>query len=359
MLHEDEWRKTILGPAATLQEAIAHLDNSGLQIVLVASPDGVLLGTLTDGDIRRAILNQIDLSANVSVAMQRNPFTAGADLSREAALNTLRHNQIMHLPIVDHDRRLLGMHTLNDSGSSHFINNTIVIMAGGKGKRMMPLTANRPKPMLEVGGKPMMLSIIEGAKNAGITDIIVSINHLGDVIEEFFEDGGRFGVSIKYLREEMPLGTAGGLFELAGKLTSTCIVSNGDIVSNVNYRHILDYHKLQNASATMAVRSYEIQNPFGVVETLGSDIVSFIEKPIYTSYINAGIYALSPEAFDPLQKGEFCDMPTLFDRLRAQDKRTVAFPMHEGWSDIGNPNELKSIREKMTRNLRNNDEQGF
>lgn len=337
-----------MDPTATLREAIAHLDNTGLQIILIASPDGVLMGTLTDGDIRRAIINQIDLSENISAAMQSNPFTATPSISREDAVNTLRNNQIMHLPIVDYDRKLLGMHILNEDLESKVIDNTLVIMAGGKGKRMMPLTADRPKPMLEVGGKPMMQNIIEGAKKVGITNIIVSINHMGEIIEEYFEDGGRFGVSIEYLREETPLGTAGSLFELTGKLTSTCIVSNGDIFSNVNYLHILDYHKLQNASATMAVRRYEIQNPFGVVETQGPDIISFIEKPIYTSYINAGIYALSPDAFDLLNEGEFCDMPTLFERLKAQDKRTVVFPMHEGWSDIGNPKELISIREKTT-----------
>lgn len=346
MLHENEWRKTVLGPSATLQEAIAHLDNTGLQIILIASPDGVLLGTLTDGDVRRAIINQVDLSENISVVMQSSPFTATPSVSREDAVNTLRNNQIMHLPIVDHDRKLLGMHILNEAVESKIIDNTLVIMAGGKGKRMMPLTADRPKPMLEVGGKPMMQNIIEGAKKVGITNIIVSINHLGEIIEEYFEDGGRFGVSIEYIREESPLGTAGSLFELAGKLTSTCIVSNGDIFSNVNYLHILDYHNLQNASATMAVRRYEMLNPFGVVETQGVDIISFKEKPIYTSYINAGIYALSPDAFHSLNEGEYCDMPTLFKRLKAQEKRTVVFPMHEGWSDIGNPTELESIQQK-------------
>lgn len=346
MLHENEWRKTVLGPTATLQEAIAHLDNTGLQIILVASPDGVLLGTLTDGDVRRAIINRIDLSENISVAMQSSPFTASPSISREDAVNTLMNNQIMHLPIVDHDRKLLGMHILNEPVENKFIDNTLVIMAGGKGKRMLPLTADCPKPMLEVGGKPMMQNIIEGAKKVGINNIIVSINHLGEIIEEYFGDGSRFGVSIEYLREETPLGTAGSLFELAGKITSTCIVSNGDIFSEVNYLHILDYHKLQNASATMAVRRYEMQNPFGVVETQGADIISFTEKPIYKSYINAGIYALSPDVFDLLNEGEFCDMPTLFERLKARDKRTIAFPMHEGWSDIGNPEELISIRKK-------------
>lgn len=335
-----------MGPSATLQEAIAQLDNTGLQIILIASPDGVLLGTLTDGDVRRAIINRIDLSENISVAMQSSPFTAPPSISREDAVNTLRNNQIMHLPIVDNDRKLLGMHILNEAVESKIIDNALVIMAGGKGKRMMPLTADRPKPMLEVGGKPMMQNIIEGAKKVGITNIIVSVNHLGEIIEEYFEDGSRFGVSIEYLREESPLGTAGSLFELAGKLTSTCIVSNGDIFSDVNYLHILDYHKLHNATATMAVRRYEMQNPFGVVETQGADIVNFIEKPIYKSYINAGIYALSPDAFDSLNKGEFCDMPTLFERLKAQKKRTVVFPMHEGWSDVGNPTELKSIQQK-------------
>ena len=219
----------------------------------------------------------------------------------------------MHFPIVDNDRKLLDTYLEYEAVASKIIDNALVIMAGGKGKRMMPLTADRPKPMLEVGGKPMMQNIIEGAKKVGITNNWnCFLNHLGEIIEEYFEDGSRFGVSIEYLREESPLGTAGSLFELAGKLTSTCIVSNGDIFSDVNYLHILDYHKLHNATATMAVRRYEMQNPFGVVETQGADIVNFIEKPIYKSYINAGIYALSPDAFDSLNKGEFCDMPTLF-----------------------------------------------
>jgi len=215
-----------------------------------------------------------------------------------------------------------------------------VIMAGGIGTRLRPLTDNCPKPMLLVAGKPMLEHIINRAKLEGFSRFIISINYLGHIIESYFGDGKSLDVSIEYLREESPLGTAGALSLFKVKPALPIVVTNGDVITDIRYGELLDFHLRHLASATMAVRVHEWQHPFGVVQTQGFEIVGFEEKPIARSHINAGVYALNPDALDLLSKNMHCDMPILFERLKAQSLRTVAYPMHEPWLDVGRQDDL-------------------
>ncbi len=214
-------------------------------------------------------------------------------------------------------------------------------MAGGKGVRLRPITESCPKPLVSVGGKPMLEHIIERAKREGFTDFVLAVHYLGYMIEEHFGNGSRFGVRIEYLREEDPLGTAGALSLLEPRPNEPFVVTNGDVVTDIRYGELLDFHLDHDASATMAVRSYEWQHPFGVVQTSGVDITGITEKPIFKSYINAGVYVLSPCALDALEKRTPCDMPTLFERLQSRLRRTVVYPMHEPWLDVGRPDDLE------------------
>jgi NDP-sugar pyrophosphorylase family protein len=217
----------------------------------------------------------------------------------------------------------------------------MVIMAGGKGTRLRPLTENFPKPLVAVAGKPMLEHIIGRAKHEGFTDFVFAIHYLGHLVDEYFGDGSRFGVRIEYLRENSPLGTAGALSLLNPRPNEPFVVTNGDVVTDIRYGELLDFHIRHDASATMAVRTHEWQHPYGVVQTRGIDISGFEEKPIARSYINAGVYVLSAPVLEELEPNMPCDMPTLFEKLQSRSLRTVAYPMHESWLDVGCPDDLE------------------
>jgi NDP-sugar pyrophosphorylase family protein len=216
----------------------------------------------------------------------------------------------------------------------------MVIMAGGKGTRLRPYTENCPKPLLQVAGKPMLEHIIERAKQEGFTRFVLSINYLGHMIESYFGDGAELGVEIEYLKEDSPLGTAGALALLNPLPDAPFVVTNGDVITDIRYGELLDFHIRHASAATMAVRVHEWRHPFGVVQMHGVEIVGFEEKPISRSHINAGVYVLEPTALNELAIDAHCDMPTLFERLQANSKRTVAYPMHEPWLDVGHPDDL-------------------
>lgn len=334
---EEFWRKTILSADAHLQHAIHNLDKTALQITLVASPEGVLLGTITDGDIRRGLLRGLDMGSSVDAIIHRNPLVVPPHLSRDTVLQLMQANKIHQLPIVDEERHIVGLHLWDDLMVPRQRPNLMVVMAGGQGSRLRPHTENCPKPLLPVGGKPMLEHIIERAKAEGFQNFFIAVYYLGNMIEDYFGDGSRWGVHIDYLREESPLGTAGALGLLSPCPELPILVTNGDVLTDIRYGELLDFHCHHGAVATMAVRLHEWQHPFGVVHTKGVDIIGFEEKPVARSHINAGIYVLEPAAIDMLNEGEHCDMPTLFGRLQEGGSRTIVYPMHEPWLDVGRP----------------------
>lgn len=250
-------------------------------------------------------------------------------------------NKIQQIPVVDEMHMVVGLHLWSEMMAPPPRDNTMVIMAGGLGTRLRPHTESCPKPMLPVAGKPMLEHIIERAKSEGFTRFVLAVHYLSHMIEEYFGDGGRFGVRIEYLREQTPLGTAGALSLLSPRPDQTLVVTNGDVITDIRYGELLDFHHRHAAAATMAVRVHEWQHPYGVVRMNGVDIVGFEEKPIARTHINAGVYALSPGTLACLQQDCPCDMPSLFEQLQLQGARTVAYPMHEPWLDVGRPEDLK------------------
>ena len=335
------WRRAVLPADATLQQAIRNLDESALQIALVVSTEGTLLGTITDGDIRRALLRGLELGSSIGTIMQREPLVVPPQLVRDTVLQLMQANKIHQLPVVDEQRRVVGLHLWDELMVPGQRPNLMVIMAGGRGTRLRPHTESCPKPLLRVGGKPMLEHIIERAKGEGFQRFVLAIHYLGSMIESYFGDGSRWQVQIDYLREEAPLGTAGAIGLLNPRPDVPFVVSNGDVLTDIRYGELLDFHCLHGASATMAVRLHEWQHPFGVVRTNGVDIVGFDEKPIACSHINAGIYVLEPVALEVLRAGEHCDMPTLFSRLQERTARTIVYPMHEPWLDVGRADDLE------------------
>ncbi|MFZ5875362.1 MAG: nucleotidyltransferase family protein [Nitrospirota bacterium] len=349
--HTEVWRRALIPANATLRQAIRNLDETALQIALVVSPEGVLLGTITDGDIRRGLLRGLDLGSLVEEIMYREPLVVPPTLGREAVLQLMQANKFHQLPIADAERRVVGLHLWGDLLVPSQRPNLMVIMAGGLGTRLRPHTEKCPKPLLPVGGKPMLEHIIERARAEGFQNFVLAIHYLGNMIEDYFGDGSRWQVKIDYLREESPLGTAGAVGLLMPRPNSPFIVSNGDVLTDIRYDELLDFHCRHSAAATMAVRLHEWQHPFGVVRINGVDIVGFEEKPIARSHINAGIYVLDPTALDALGVGEHCDMPTLFSRLQERAARTIVYPMHEPWLDIGRAVDLERAQTGHTHDI--------
>jgi dTDP-glucose pyrophosphorylase/CBS domain-containing protein len=337
---ELRWRKALLDLNSTIQDAIRNLDQSALRIILVLDGEGCLHGTISDGDIRRGLLRGLDLKSPIEKIIYRTPLVVTPEIGRETVRHLMAANKVQQIPVVNDSKNVLGLHLWDEITTSPARPNLMVIMAGGVGKRLLPHTENCPKPLLPVAGKPMLEHIIERAKLQGFSRFKLAVHYLGSMIEEYFGDGCKFGVEITYLREDQPLGTAGALGLLEPDLNAPFLVTNGDVLTDIHYGELLDFHVRHNALATMAVRVHEWQHPFGVVQTQGIDIVGFEEKPIAKTHINAGVYVLAPEAIPLIVRGVRCDMPTLFERLQMHGKRTVAYPMHEPWLDVGRPDDL-------------------
>ena len=347
---EQNWRATLLPPTATVQEAIHSLEASSMQIVLAVSETNKLRGTLTDGDIRRAFLKGFGLESKLEAIIQRDPLAVPPAVPRAVVLELMSLNKVHQLPIVDHNGKVLGLHVWDDIVASTTIENTLMIMAGGKGVRLRPYTEDCPKPMLDVGGKPILQHIIDKGAAEGFKNFIISINYLGHMIEEYFGDGSGYDVNLEYLRENQALGSAGCLSLLQSTPELPFIVTNGDVLTDIHYSDLLDFHARNQADATMAVRQYEMQNQFGVVKTQGVEIEGFEEKPVYRSHVNAGVYALEPATLDQLSYQQHCDMPTLFERVKNKGGRTIVYPMHEPWLDVGRPEDLKVARQSTKKN---------
>ena len=347
-MNTDLLNGAILQAGATIEQAVQAIDASGAQIALVVDRNGVLNGTITDGDVRRGLLRGKSLAGPVEEILHREPMVVPPGLSDEAVLQIMTANKVHQLPVVDANRRVIGLHIWDHLQRPVERANLMVVMAGGKGTRLRPHTENCPKPLLPVGGRPILEHVIERAKAAGIRKFLISIHYLGHMIEEHFGDGSAWDVEIDYLREDTPLGTGGALSLMGQRPDGPFVVTNGDVMAEVGYGEIVDYHLRHGAAATMAVGSYELRNPFGVVRTEGLDIVGFEEKPIVRSLVNAGIYVIDPSALDCLVLGEHCDMPALFERLRAQALRTIVFPVHEQWLDVGRPDDLERARQAVT-----------
>lgn len=335
------WRQTLLNGDATIKDAINVLNVSGLRIVLVVDENQKLLGTISDGDIRSGLLKGLHIGMPIETIFNREPIVVTEHLAPKKVKQLMSVNKIQQIPILDENQHLVGLHLWDEVDLPTSLSNVFVIMVGGKGTRLGAHTEKCPKPLLLIAGKPILEHIINRAKSQGFVHFVLAIHHLGHMIEDYFGDGQNFGVQIEYLREKTPLGTAGALSLLSPIPTLPIVVTNGDVLADVQYDAILDFHKSQNATGTMAVRVHEWKNPFGVVKTEGDEIIEYEEKPILRSMINAGIYVLDSVAHNYLENGEPCDMPSLFERIRTKNHKVVAYSLHENWFDIGNPIDLQ------------------
>ena len=344
----DLWRDSIVKINTPIKIAIERLNKVGIKIALVLDENFRLLGTISDGDFRRGMLSGLTLEDTVEKIMNKNPRTVNEGTSRLEILKLMNDTKILQIPIVDRNNFVIGLHLWDDISVAKY-SNIMVIMAGGKGSRLHPQTENRPKPMLLVAGIPILEHIIKRARSQGFNHFIIAINYLGQIIEDYFKDGHKFGVKIEYLHEDVPLGTAGALSLLSHKPERAFIVTNGDVITDINYSDFLEYHTVQNAAATVAVHTHEFQIPYGVVQINGLEVESYEEKPIVSSLINAGVYALDPDILDLITELKFRDMPELLDISRDLKKKVIVYPLHESWIDIGRPIDLEIANKNNSR----------
>lgn len=343
---EASWNKAILKKNARIQDAIQVLNETALKITIIVNDTGEIEGTISDGDIRRGLLRGLKLEDPVEGILNDNPLVVPPEVGRDLVLQLMVVNKIQQVPIVDEQRHVIGLHVWDELASPAERPNCMVIMAGGFGTRLRPHTEELPKPMLPVSDRPMLQLIIERARSQGFNRFIVAVHYLSHVIEEYFRDGSNLDVEIEYVREESPLGTAGALSLLDPRPALPFVVTNGDVLTDINYGDLVDFHVRHNAEATMAVRAYEWQHPFGVVQTEGARIVGYEEKPISRSHINAGVYVLNPGALELMEPNCSCDMPALFEKLQQKGRLTVAYPMHEPWLDVGRPDDLAAANKE-------------
>jgi len=317
------------------------MSDSSFQAAFVLDEREVLRGIVTDGNVRKALLKDAGLEAPVVDVMTPSPRTIADHATRAEALAVMRAERIHQLPVVDAEGRMVGLHTIDDLIGSRRRTTPVVLMAGGLGTRLAPLTDEVPKPMLRVGGKPILETIVEATVAQGFARIYVSLNYKAEVIERHFGDGARFGAEISYLHEPERLGTAGALSLLPRDLAEPVVVMNGDLLTRMSCDALLEFHARSAADATMVVREASFDLPFGVVTVEGASIVQIAEKPQRTYLVNAGIYVISPDLLRSIPADEYLDMPALFDGAISDGRKTVAFPLHEYWIDIGRLEELE------------------
>jgi dTDP-glucose pyrophosphorylase/predicted transcriptional regulator len=343
------WQSVLTTPETSLRDAIVVLDRGGRQIAIVVDPDQRIAGTITDGDVRRALLKQLPLDTPVSEVMARSPRTAPADSSKEKILHLMERHQLSQIPLVDGEGRIIGIETLHGLLHRRRKDNAVFLMAGGFGKRLQPLTDNCPKPLLQVGDKPILEIIIENFVKAGFHRFFISTHYRSEMIRERIGDGSRWDIEVTYIHEDEPLGTGGALSLLpADAIREPIFLMNGDLLTTLDVNKLLEFHESHDAIATMCVREYEHRVPYGVIESDGVRITSMVEKPAYRYFINAGIYVLSPEILIGLASGQRIDMPTLLGQQIEHARAVNIFPVHEYWLDIGRMEDFQRAQHEVT-----------
>lgn len=335
-----------LSPASALREAIEVIDRGAVQVCLVVDDSHRLLGILSDGDVRRALLGGCSMETPVAEVMNADFRFLSVPADTRKAKELMARLQIRHLPVLNPSGQVEEFFTLSTGSENPLRSLPVVVMAGGQGMRLRPLTEATPKPMLVVGNKPILERILDRCGSAGLRDIYLSVNYLAAQIQDHFEDGSRWGLTIKYLEEVEPLGTAGPLGLLPPNISGPFVVLNGDVLTEVDLRRMVESHDDRGPAATVALREFVVGVPYGVVSLEGVDVREIREKPSFRHFVNAGVYVLTREVVDLILPGHACDMPDLLRNAIEKGLSVKGFPIHEDWLDVGSFESLGEAREK-------------
>ncbi len=333
---------------ATIKKALKVIEKGHIKIALVVDNKNKLIGTLTDGDIRRGFLKGYNINSPINSIINKRPLVAKRNDAKEKLFNSALSRKIYQIPVINKKGNVTELYIINKLLKSKTKFNKVVIMAGGKGIRLRPLTKNTPKPMLKVGGKPILQRIIKTFKDCGYKDLIICVNYKSHIIENYFGNGGKFGVNIEYVKEKKMMGTAGALSLIKEKLTEPFFIINGDLLTNLDFEKMLDFHIKHNSIATMGIKKYSINSPYGEVNLVNESISSINEKPTHKFFANAGIYVLNPECVDLVPK-KFFDMTSLFKKIILKKKKTISFPLEEYWKDIGRLSDYETANKEFVK----------
>ncbi|MGV3344211.1 nucleotidyltransferase family protein [Enterobacteriaceae bacterium LUAb1] len=346
----NNWKKSVLLSHNTLRDALNVINKDGSRIGIIVDCEQKLVGVITDGDIRRALLKNINLDSCVVETMNTTPVVIKKNTSRSETLKIMQEKSIIAIPVVNEDNVLVGLETWNTSSAHRVHDNPVFIMAGGFGTRLKPLTDTCPKPMLKIGGKPILETLLIQFCQAGFNNIYISTHYMPEEITNYFGDGKKWGLDIKYVHESNPLGTGGALGLLpVNDQALPLIVINGDVLTTLNIERLLQFHESHKSCATMCVREYEYQIPYGVITGKEDKVISMVEKPVHKFFVNAGIYVLDPDLYKNVPKDVKIDMPTLLEKEISKGKEVTMFPIHEYWLDIGKMDDFNKAKIDITK----------
>ncbi len=345
----DQFKNCFVGDEATVADVIKVLDKNVAKICIVVDADDRLLGTVTDGDIRRAILNGRSFDEPVGTVMFKNPMTGTVGSAQKGLIRQARERKLEYIPILDHDSRVIDVLDVSHADVDlRRVPAEVILMAGGLGSRLWPLTESTPKPLLAIGEKPMIEIIIENFVSQGLTDITIAVNYKKEMMYATLGDGARFGANINYIEEDNALGTAGALGFFTPRGDRPVIVMNADVLTDIAFSNLLLYHLEQKSQATMCIRRYDFQIPYGVVQCENSEIIAIKEKPIQEYFVNAGIYVLNSDLFARVPENTPLYMTDFFNMLSHDGIRCLAFPIREYWLDIGQKEDFKEAQSYFT-----------
>ncbi len=335
--------KCIINEESNLRDVIASIEEGGLRIALVLNNNNKLVGTICDGDIRRGLLRGLTLDSPLNSIIEKNCLKATPNSSKKEISKMMKENAISQIPIISENNDLIGLEVAEDllpNSSKLLVPNYALLMAGGRGSRLKPITNDCPKPLLPINGKPILEIILEQCIDSGIRNFFISVHYLADKIINYFGDGSKWDVNINYLKEGIPLGTAGALKLLPNQFNESLIVINGDVLTKANFQDVLKYHALNAADITICAREHVLSSPYGVIEVDGISFKSMIEKPSFRQLVNAGIYVINPSMINLIENNKYLDMPEFISRAKNNKKSVIVYPVHEYWIDIGKPETL-------------------
>ena len=336
---------------STIKQALKIISDGAIQIAIVVDKKGKLLGTLTDGDIRRGFLKGLNINSSIKSIIFKKPIIAKKNDTKEKLIKIALSKKIYQIPVVDNNFKVIGIRVLNELIKAKNKSNKVVIMAGGRGVRLRPLTKNIPKPMLKVGNKPILQILLEKFRESGYENFIICVNYKSKIIMDYFGDGLKFGVKIEYIQEKKRMGTAGALSLLKKKPKEPFFVVNGDLLTNLDFEKMLNFHHEHNSKATMCISEYNIESPYGEVKLEQENIILIDEKPIHKFFVNAGIYIFSQSILKNLKKEIKKDAPEFFLELKKKNKKIIIFPAHEEWKEIGT---LENFEKFLKKNEKSN-----
>ena len=340
------WKSSLLDRASVISDAVRCLESADLKLVLVVDQDEILVGTITDGDIRRGLLEGIQLTDNLEKVINFTPVVVHEDAPRHEIARLRSDHDVVEIPVVDNKNRVIGVEISDSDSDANTQDNPVLVMAGGYGRRLHPLTEDLPKPMLAVGGKPILESIISQLTSAGFKRIFISTHYQEKKIRDHFGSGIGFGAQIEYLHESVPLGTAGAIGScVLNSQRRPLLIINGDILTTVSFGELLSFHESQGNVMTVCGREYKVNIPYGELDLDGHSLLGIIEKPTHRVLVNAGIYVVNAEIYTKVRNGEKLDMPELIKTQLDANRRVGVFPIHEYWLDIGEHGELEKARQ--------------